>query len=804
MKKKIQKKIFLVLVIIPIFSIVSSFIINKTIETNNNNLIKTNLSTSALLNDKNNLPTPYSLNGTVVEKLSSFSFMPISDIPWANTKKADNVSAKEISSILVPSNLDAIFHVQIQSFDLTNGTVTFELFQNIKTFVDGKVTSISTQKIPTTSGGNNTNWITPNGLLLTDKYNFSWRTAQEIGSFLQNTDLKPNQLTKEIVVNEMIRVDGDFKLPDLINISITITDISTNSISLYGVAKLIINFSNTNANSWINNTIPSLDNRTIILRGMNNSLNQRSAMIFSQLTNSQNIGNIVIENKDIFGDVLLANENSISNLYPSEFVSLNNGDLSSLINMFQKGTYLQNNTKLVDLNYMGLSISDANFSNITGFSANDISQLGLYNIVSDSNDFDGSLKLIYQYKYYDIISNSIVDYTTSQIFAPNTFKINIDANKSLIFNWKSNSNVQELGSSYEIVNLFNKTMNNANLTTTQKKEFEINYSNNFFNGSNDSYEKKDRDFVISYKGGTKNVNGEYLPVSTNVSDFNQLEVTMTFASWSGNIYTETINGVTTKKDGLKTSIIYSMPTYRYSATVSVNWKTNESMSDLYSQLPSEIAYDISANKIPISRFFTANGITQLQTIILPNDLLGSLNIKIIGMSNSDIITYQNVFVGFNSNNIGKEILQFGWLPQIDLPITITDKGIDKVTNEEIISYVLDNTPLFQNGIISATDLSIKREKDAIYVSVKFDFFNQELAAPGNQVFVTKLVGFKQNLPGNVISEIKKPINLTLIIAISFSSLIGIPLLIFFIILLFKHIRYTKNKNLSESKRNKEK
>lgn len=800
-----KKKIFLTGFIISIFSICSFIAFNNTNEIKTNNQIRTNLNNNIVLNDEeiksSNL---YSLNGSVVEKVSDFKFMPISDIPWANTKKADKVSAKEISSILIASNVDAVFHVEIKSFDLINGTVTFELFQNIRTFVDGKVTSTQSRKITTTSGGSNTNWITPNNLLLTDKYNFSWRVAEEIGSFIQNTNLKPNELTKEIVVNELTRSDKDFKLPDLVNISISISDVSLNSISLYGVAKLIINFSNTNANSWINNVIPSVDNRTIILRGMNNSANQKSNMIFSQLKNSQNMGSIVIQNKDIFGNVLLANENKISDLYPSEFISLDNSNVSSLINMFQKGTYLQGATKLVDLNYMGLSITDSNFSSISGFSQSDVSQLGLYNIVAEPNDLDGSLKLIYQYKYYDILSNSIADYNASQIFNPNTFKINLDVNKSLIFNWKSNSNIQGMGSSYEIVNLFNKTMNNANLTTAQKKEFEVSYSNNFFDGSNDSYEKKDRNFSINYKGGTKQVNGEYVPVSTVTSDFNQLEMTISFDSWSGHIYTETINGNVIKKDGLKRSTTYSMPTYKYSSSVSVNWKTNTSMVDLYSKLPSEIAYSIATNTISIDRFFTASGLSNIQTIILPNDLLGSLNIKIMGTSNSETIVYQNVFIGFNSNNISSEILQFGWLPQIDLPKSITNKPINLVTDDEIIVYILNNTPLFQNGIINSDNLSIVRDKNSIYVSITFNFFNQELVVPGNQVFMTKLVGFTEFMPGDKISEIKEPINLTLIIAISLSSIIGIPLLVFFIILLIKHLKYSKNKKLSQNNKNKDK
>lgn len=799
MKKKIQKKIFLIGLLIPIFSmtiVVSSFIYNRESKIETINSTKDNLNNSILLNSNEDISSSLYSLGTVTETASTFSFKALDDIlPSIKEKKADKVSAEEIASILIPSNLDAIFHVEILSIDLPNGIVTFELLQNLKTFTDGKVTSTSNQKIPQTVGGIDTSWKTPVGLLLTDKYNFSWRTDREIGFFIDNTILKPNELTKEIVVNELVRLDGAFKLPDLANISIDVSDVSTNSMSLYGVAKLVINFANTPADSWDNNAIPSLANRTIILRGMNNSLNQKSAMVFSELKNSQDIGSIVITDKNIFGDFLLDNENKISDLYPSEFVSLNS---SNLINMFQKGTYLEMSTKLIDLNYMGLSISDTNFANITGFSANDVSQLGLSEIISEPNDLDGSLKLIYKYKSFDIKSNDFIDYTISQIFAPKTFKINPDINKSLVFNWKSNSDVQELGSSYELVNSFHKTFDNSNLTNEEKKAFLINYSNLFFNGSKDSYEKSDRNFTIDYKGGTKLVNGEYIPVSTTPSDFNQLEIIITFDSWSGHIYTETTGGIATKKDGLKQSITYSMPIYKYSSS-SISWRDNQSVADLYSKLPSEIAYDISTNVISTDRFFTITGLNSVQVIILPNDLLGSLNIKIIGTAQSNQVVYQNVFTGFKLNNIGGEILQFGWLPQIELPQSITNQPIDLVKDADIIAYITANIPLLQSGVINDNDISIIREKNAIYVRITFDFFNQELAAPGNQVFMTKLVGFKEFLPGNEIFEQKEPINLTLIISVALASIIGIPLLVFLIILLVKYIKYSKNKKLASNK-----
>ncbi|MEG2250084.1 MAG: hypothetical protein RSD09_00735 [Bacilli bacterium] len=166
---------------------------------------------------------------------------------------------------------------------------------------------------------------------------------------------------------------------------------------------------------------------------MNNDSGQKVVMNFSQLKTSSNIGGINIQNKDIFGNVLLANENIIGDLYPSEFVSLDNGNIFSLINMFQKGTYLQAGSKLIDLVYMGASISDNNFATTTGIDPTTVSQLGLYNIISEPNDLDGSLKLVYEYKYYDVFSNSVLDQSSSQIFAPKTFKINPDTNKSLVF-----------------------------------------------------------------------------------------------------------------------------------------------------------------------------------------------------------------------------------------------------------------------------------------------------------------------------------------------------------------------------------
>ncbi|MEG2476055.1 MAG: hypothetical protein RSA40_00720 [Malacoplasma sp.] len=792
MKIKIQKKIFafgILISALPI-AITSSLFLLNNVRPN-----ETNTFNNAIESKIDNTISTYSL-GTTTETKSTYTFLPNDQIPWANTKKADEISSEEIKSILIPSNIDAIFHVEIKSINLLDGIITFELIQTIRTFTDGKVTKTENQKINAGSGsGSGTNWTTPTGLIVADKYHFEWRSNQDIGLFLKDTNLKPSQLTKEIVIGELIKSGGNFKLPDPNNISVAFSDVSSNSRSQFGVVKVVISFSNTQSNSWINNTAPTEQQRTLILRGMNNDSGQKVVMNFSQLKTSSNIGGITIQNKDIFGNVLLANENIIGDLYPSEFVSLDNGNIFSLINMFQKGTYLQAGSKLIDLVYMGASISDNNFATTTGIDPTTVSQLGLYNIISEPNDLDGSLKLVYEYKYYDVFSNSVLDQSSSQIFAPKTFKVNPDTNKSLVFSWKTNTDIQTLGSSYDIINSYFNTINNANLSSNEKENFKINYANNFFIGSNDVYAKTDRKFDIEYKGGTKVVNGAYVPSSQTSSDYNQIKVTITFNSWNGYIYEE--NNV--KKDGYKTSIIYTMPSYQYSSGT-VIWKKNDSINDLLTKLPSEIAYDISKRNIDLNRFFTTSGLSNIQTIVLPNDSLGSLNFKIIGNANNTTQTYQNVFVGFSSNNIGSNVIQFGWAPQIGLPKELLNKTVNEVTDEEIMNYFISNNPLFQSGIISQKDISVMPDvaSNSIYIKVTFDFYNQDLAVVGNQTFYTQMVGFKKINIENII-EVKEPLNLTLILSVSLAALTALPLLIYFIVVLTKFIKYAQSKKKKEGK-----
>ncbi|MEG0879177.1 MAG: hypothetical protein RSE95_00700, partial [Malacoplasma sp.] len=287
MKIKIQKKIFafgILISALPI-AITSSLFLLNNVRPN-----ETNTFNNAIESKIDNTISTYSL-GTTTETKSTYTFLPNDQIPWANTKKADEISSEEIKSILIPSNIDAIFHVEIKSINLLDGIITFELIQTIRTFTDGKVTKTENQKINAGSGsGSGTNWTTPTGLIVADKYHFEWRSNQDIGLFLKDTNLKPSQLTKEIVIGELIKSGGNFKLPDPNNISVTFSDVSSNSRSQFGVVKVVISFSNIQANSWINNTVPTEQQRTLILRGMNNDSGQKVVMNFSQLKTSSNIG----------------------------------------------------------------------------------------------------------------------------------------------------------------------------------------------------------------------------------------------------------------------------------------------------------------------------------------------------------------------------------------------------------------------------------------------------------------------------------------------------------------------------------
>ncbi|MEG2974342.1 MAG: hypothetical protein RR798_01500 [Malacoplasma sp.] len=104
MKIKIQKKIFafgILISALPI-AITSSLFLLNNVRPN-----ETNTFNNAIESKIDNTISTYSL-GTTTETKSTYTFLPNDQIPWANTKKADEISSEEIKSILIPSNIDAI------------------------------------------------------------------------------------------------------------------------------------------------------------------------------------------------------------------------------------------------------------------------------------------------------------------------------------------------------------------------------------------------------------------------------------------------------------------------------------------------------------------------------------------------------------------------------------------------------------------------------------------------------------------------------------------------------------------------
>ncbi|MEG2476057.1 MAG: hypothetical protein RSA40_00730 [Malacoplasma sp.] len=751
------------------------------------------------------------------EEETKFTFRANDEISWTNKKYANEVTISDLQELLIPTSPSANFSIDINTptaDDIKNGVVKFTIKQQLNKYQNG-ITVPGRQVVisPETGQGTGSIWETPANLVLPKKFRFNWASTTTIESFVMATNKRFHQLTKSDVLNNLI--DSTSILPDFANINVSFSDIPnvSNSGNLYGVGNIDIAFTNTTGTDWVSGTLPTATETKLTIRGLTTTSNNRSTMELS-INPLVNISNNPLDSagKTAFAKYLLTSNATprFGDLFASQFISL---PQDVLINMLFSGLYSTNKTPVASITYMGMNVKDASFSTSTGIPSNIVSQIKITNIETSINDLLGSLTMIYKYNVYDIFSSSIISKESIQQFPNNTFRPNIDAGKNLIFEWTDQSLLvngaqSTLGTSYNLVNSFKNNIND-NL-------YILNLSSYFFEGSEDTYNQP-RTVDIDYLGGgTIDAGQGYIPLQTNQT---KIVIKIWFNTWGGAKYQETGNP---EKYGYYTQQTFDLLTYNYNTTETVSWKSQDELFNklprLNTFLPSNISYEVfksSADKyIKLEDFVTISSVATTdiaQTILFPNDVNGTIEIKTYIQSRTDPIgsgrVYLQFYSGFAKSDSNSSVVEFGWIPQIDVPNELLSKEIVEVTVADVIALYLDKIPLFKNKVLTANNVNIEIDQNNptfLIISVTIPLFNQDQNNPSNQTFYTVINGFVSSTSNNT-SDFVAPDNFTMIIAASGATFVIVLLTIIIMFVLFKTIFIKKIKPIKkDSKKNKDK
>lgn len=809
-RKNIKLLSFFVIGIFPIIIISSLFLqanASRSYHTIENNSLNNDINDNSLYAITNGL-----------ESQTTITFKDINLISWINTKYANEVTEGDLEELLILSSPSASIEIvisEVTATDIQNGIVRFEIFQSLRFWTNGISDPTKTQRVQLTPGtgqGTNNIWQTPASLVLSQKFRFAWASSAIIESFVNATTKKFSELTKDDVLNNLI--DNFSILPTIGNINVRFSDLTgiNNSGSLYGVGNIEIIFNGTNNGDWVDGNIPSAITRTLIIRGLTTISNNRATMELSTnpLVDIRTIS-LDAEGKTKFNkEILSSNLNpKFGDLFASQFISI---PKSELINVLFSGLYAINKTPIVSISYMGINIKDANFSTLTGISNNLVLQIKITDIEFSINDSLGSLSTIYNYDSYDVFSNSIISKKSIQLFPPNTFRLNVDSGKNLEFSWKEDANSLNVGTSYDVVNNFVNNKNNPN------PEYLLNLSSYFFDGSIDVYNQP-RKIVIDYVGGGSDEPGQgYISTQPNQTE---IKIDILFNTWNGAKYIDEKDQL--EKYGFYTSKVFDLKQYQYNVTEIVTWTTQTALLNsnpiLSSKLPSDISNQVFNQTPDDAKFITESSFVNitnkaisdsLKVIFYPNDINGTIEIKVYIQSNVNPVgsdrVYSRFYTGFLKSAHGDAIFEFGWIPQIDVSNQLLSMNTVDVAVSDVIQFYLKDIPLFANFTLSATNVVIDEvTNDSLRVSVTMPFFNQDQSNSGNTTFRTVINGFNKSLPPTNESNFSAPNNFTMIIAVSGATFVIILLSIIIIILLFKTISIKKIKQIKKvSKKHKNK
>lgn len=711
------------------------------------------------------------------------------NVDWWGKKKPDKADANEIKNLISffvtkdgkeYETISANIVIELQKVEtkhLSDGYIEFKVKQ-VKSNLGDQNTPSTIRYInaPNDSAGSSSDvWSTKkfNGLFISTKFNFEWRDQEEIAEFLKSTDKTVDSLTKEDVLLNFVKKGDGFELPDASKITLSKSAITNGEEMIekqYGSTNISLSFSNVNATDWLGGKVPEAAKLKKEVRGLKSTTSNTTEMSLETKTTNE-ISNTQVDktNNNIFNDYLLNSETNLKDLFPSEFSNLNTKNKNVLNDMFIKGEYLQVKQPLVQLKYFGMNVTDANFKSKTGIDPNTI---GIKNIELVPDDINGIVRFKYEYNYFDVYMNQVSTEVAVKtlISQEEEFKKNPDANKILKFSWKDNDSLTNVPSINDILNQYNESKklkvetNNDNNVDSKDKLKAL--SNQFFDATNDVY-GKDREVEITKKGDS------------------EIEMKLTFDSWSGEMYTEGSN----LNEGFKTSKSFTISN---SGLSGLTWKTDEDVKNSIENIETLSVEDVGNKlfnkELDINIF--VSGIGSKNVLFDANPITGSLTITVLDGNNSS----SRIFTGFKKET-SNAINQFSWIPEEEIPQELLAIDLNVINEKDVIDKYLKNLNYFKNTNINENQVKLTKNLDSksLLINVEVDKFNQDIASSSNK--------FSIELRGFIVTTIKNgnsyvaPKDLTILLSIIFAILVSSILIGILIWIVIKKFKLSKSNKI---------
>lgn len=713
---------------------------------------------------------------------------PSSDtVKWWGTKKPDKADPNEIKDLISffvtkggkeieTTTANIVIELQkVESKHLSDGYIDFKVKQ-VKTNLGDQNNPSATKYInaPSDSQADNSDttiWTTKkfSGLFISTKYNFEWRDQEEIAEFLKTTNKTVDSLTLDDVLLNFVKKGDGFELPDKSKITLNKTPLNNTNSTLekkFGTTNIALTFTGVQASEWLGGQAPDQTKLKKEVRGLKSSDSSSNTEMSLKLKSTNEIANSQVDKATgIFNDYLLSSENNLADLFPSEFSNLNTKNKNIINDMFIKGEYLQNKSPLVELKYFDMNVTSSDFASKTGIQPDTV---GIKNIELIPDDINGIIRFKYEYSYFDVYMNQVSKEIGVQtiISQEEDFKKNPDANKILKFSWKDEDALSNVPSAADILTEYSKSKKTRDTTNTEgssSKDKLKALSNQFFDATNDVY-GKDRDVTITDKGNST------------------IEMTLTFDSWSGEMYNEGSN----VNEGFKSTKVFKIPNTSVSG---LTWKSDEeikaSIPEMNDLSVKDVGNKLFNKDLDINIF--VSGIGSSNVLFDANPITGSLTITVVNGSNSS----SKIFTGFKKEN-SNVVNQFSWIPEEQIPQGLLAIDLNNISEKDVIDNYLKNINYFKNTNISENQVKLTKNinSKSLLVDVEVDKFNQDIPNSSNK--------FSIELRGFIVTTIKDgnsyiaPKDLTIVLSIVFAILVSATLIGVLIWIIIKKFKLSKS------------
>lgn len=742
--------------------------------------------------------------GNTADSKTTFNYLSADE-----AKKLDWYGKYNVEEFSKLENANDLIKQLVQPSTTTNFTVQLKeaITETMKeqAYLDFTVTwnknngngNYSPENVNPTGTNTQSGWDTKmfNGLFKSTKYQVVWNDSETIKKYI----LSENRQIGAINANDVMKylISPSSNLPEGFVQSMINLNQSNGTNQQYGV--LDVTFNVTDPNKWVNSQQP--ESRKF--RGFISTNGSRHEVEIKSIINSVN-GITVSEPQegqaDPFGTVFQGlNDRNISSLTPSQFVSVvgdstTNGN-EALMKMLTEGKFLDmngggtnGNKKFIDIEYMNKSYTDSNFESTTGIKgsngATNEDRIQVTGVRTIPNDKDGSLQIVYTIKTFDVYTSTYVTTEFTQLFASGSFKTAGSSSETLSFEWKdSNSIPNNLGSTFDIVNEFRAKSDND-------ETFRKSFTNMFFNGSEDVYNKM-RSATIDYRtghGDNTDDNGNWVSVNQDTS----ITVTVIFDDWGGAVYQDTDG---TYKKGFKSSSTFYIGIYQYDTQYQKpNWVNNDQLFNsnaAYKEMtPSQVTFSISesgAENSPFYGQYTPIFGATYTTIMIPDDSEGIITVKLIltvqtgtNRATAENLIFSQTYTGFKQDTSDNKFQEFGWIPASQVDPQLLTIPIYLVKKSDVIEMYLNKIPLFASLNISEDDVNIDSYIDpnsgvgVLKVSVYIRSFNQAASNQSNvgTTVQNTISGFSTVNSSNL-ADINPPVDNTALISVSCAVLVSV-------------------------------